>query len=221
MPYRLDIAQPPDDALDRLVDLGALDVEHVPGGLAAILPDQTGPERVSEALGGAVVTATPAVGRDEQSVWVLTPRAVDVGGLVVAPAGALAPVGALQLLEADAFGTGLHPTTRLCLELLVRELAGEAQASEGAGVVLDVGTGSGILALAALRLGVPRAIGLDLDARALAAADANARLNGLRDRLWLVRGDIEAVRGRWPLVLANVLAAPLIEMAPALGRCAR
>ncbi|MGE0593222.1 MAG: 50S ribosomal protein L11 methyltransferase [Vicinamibacterales bacterium] len=219
MPYRLDIAHPPDDALDRLVDLGALDVEQVSGGLAAILPDQAGPERASEALGGAAVTASPAVGRDEQSVWVLTPRAVAVGSLVVAPAGASAPAGALHLMEADAFGTGLHPTTRLCLERLACELEGAATASDGTGVVLDIGTGSGILALAALRLGVPRAIGLDLDARALAAADANARLNGLRDRLWLVRGGLEAVHGRWPLVLANVLAAPLIEMAPALGRC--
>jgi ribosomal protein L11 methyltransferase len=84
--------------------------------------------------------------------------------------------------------------------------------------VLDVGVGSGVLALRALRLGVPRALGLDLDAAAVRAAADNARLNGLHDRLQLVRGGPEAVTGAWPLVLANVLAAPLITMAPTLIR---
>jgi ribosomal protein L11 methyltransferase len=82
--------------------------------------------------------------------------------------------------------------------------------------VLDVGTGSGVLALAALTLGVPRALGIDTDEDALRAATGNARLNGLAERLELVHGGPEIVAGRWPLVIANVLAAPLIEMAPSL-----
>jgi ribosomal protein L11 methyltransferase len=67
-------------------------------------------------------------------------------------------------------------------------------------------------------MGVPRAVGLDIDADALEIAATNARLNGLADRLELVHGEADAVDGVWSLVIANVLAAPLIEMAPILIR---
>jgi ribosomal protein L11 methyltransferase len=84
-----------------------------------------------------------------------------------------------------------------------------------------------VLALAALILGVPRALAIDIADEALRAAAANARLNaqlsggslpGIEQRLQLARGGPETVTGTWPLVLANVLAAPLIDMAPALVR---
>jgi ribosomal protein L11 methyltransferase len=81
-----------------------------------------------------------------------------------------------------------------------------------------VGTGSGILALTALKLGVPQAVGLEIDAEALPVAAENARRNHLADRLHLVLGGPEVVEGHWPLVVANVLAAPLMEMAPVLVR---
>ena len=68
-------------------------------------------------------------------------------------------------------------------------------------------------------MGVPRAIGIDIDDEALRVAAENARINGLDGRLELRRGGPETVPGKWPLVLANVLAAPLVEMAPALVRC--
>ena len=75
-----------------------------------------------------------------------------------------------------------------------------------------------MLALAALLMGVPRALGLDIDADALRAAAENARLNALNRRLQLVRGGPDAVTGTWPLVVANLLAAPLVELAPVLVR---
>ena len=84
--------------------------------------------------------------------------------------------------------------------------------------MLDVGTGSGVLALAALMMGVPRALAIDIDDEALRIAAENARINALGERLRLARGGPEAVTGTWPLVLANVLPGPLIEMAPALVR---
>ena len=117
------------------------------------------------------------------------------------------------MTDSPAFGTGLHPTTALCLEILDDEIA--ASRPERA---LDVGTGSGVLALAALCLGVPHAVAIDIDADAARIAAENARLNDLRARIHLVRGGPEAVSGSWPLVVANVLAAPLIEMAPTLTR---
>lgn len=67
-------------------------------------------------------------------------------------------------------------------------------------------------------MGVPRAQGVDIEDEALRVAAENARINGLDERLQLTRGGPEAVTGTWPLVLANVLPAPLIEMAPALVR---
>ena len=117
------------------------------------------------------------------------------------------------MVDAAAFGTGLHPTTALCLEA-IQDVISIAVPD----LVLDVGTGSGVLALSALMMGVPRALGIDIDDDALRAAARNARLNALHERLQLIRGGPEAVTGMWPLVLANVLAAPLIELAPALVR---
>ncbi len=199
MPYRLDLFRPADEAFELLVELGALDIEPVPGGLAAIFPDSVSPDRVAAQFGSAGVTFSPAVARDAGSVWMLSPPAVIVGGR------------ALLLADSDAFGTGHHPSTALCLEAL-EEIVG----MERPACILDVGTGSGILALAALLLGVPRATGLDLDPSALAIAAENARLNQLAGRLELVLGGPETVTGAWPVVIANVLAFPLIEMAPVL-----
>jgi ribosomal protein L11 methyltransferase len=191
--------------LDLLVEWGALDLEPVPDGLAAILPDGVMPDTMAGALGVARVTVSAAVARDNGSVWLLSPRAVRIGGVLIA-----SPEG---LTDAPAFGTGHHPTTALCVEALAEILTSERVES-----ILDVGTGSGILALVALKLGVPQAVGLDLDAAALQVAAENARLNNLADRLQLVLGGPEAAEGHWPLVVANVLAAPLMDMAPVLVR---
>jgi len=213
VPYRVDISGPPSDALDLLVQLGALDLEPVGDGLAALLPDAVAPETVAGLLGGAQVRVSAAVARDNGSVWMLSARPVRVGGLVIAPPDAEAAVDVLRLADSAAFGTGHHPTTALCVEALGEIVSGECPDS-----MLDVGTGSGILALASLKMGVPQAVGLDIDPAALEAARQNAWLNGLAERLRLVPGGPDAAEGNWPLVAANVLAAPLIEMAPVLVR---
>jgi len=213
MPYRIDISSPPDDALDQLVQLGALDIERVNNGLAAIIPDGVSPHAVADALGGNSVVVSPAVARDNASVWLLSPHAVQVGSVVIAPPEVAAPPGALRLTDSSAFGTGHHPTTALCIEAIEEALAIAVPDS-----VLDVGTGTGVLALIALMMGVPRAVGLDIDPDALKIAAENARLNNLSDRLRLVLGGPEVVSGAWALVVANVLAAPLIEMSPVLVR---
>jgi ribosomal protein L11 methyltransferase len=213
LPYRIDIGSPPPDALDLLVELGALDVEPIEHGIAAILPDSVTEESVIRALGASGVTISSAVPRDSGSVWLLSPRAVRIGRILITSPEAVAPPTALRLLDSDAFGTGHHPTTALCIEAIEEIVEGEH-----VGSVLDVGTGSGILALAALTMGVPQAVGLDIDPPALKVAAENARLNHLEDRLKLTPGGPEAVDGHWPLVVANVLAAPLIDMAPILVR---
>ena len=110
-----------------------------------------------------------------------------------------------------AFGTGLHPTTRACLELLQEVELMPAR-------VLDVGAGSGILALAALRLGTGSAIGYDTDSLAVTAARDNAVRNGLADRLEIRHGSLPAVADeRFGLVAANLVAAVLVDLAPRLA----
>ena len=109
-----------------------------------------------------------------------------------------------------AFGTGLHPTTRGCLELLQRI---ETMPSE----VLDVGCGSGILSLAALRLGATRAVGLDTDPLAIEATRDNAERNGLANRVETRLGTLGSTDKRYDLVLANLVAAVLVLLAQDLA----
>lgn len=213
MPYRIDIASPPSDALERLMQLGALDIEQVQGGIAAIIPDNVGPDVAADTLNVTDVAVSAAVARDNGSVWLLAPRPVRIGNVFIAPPEAAPEPGMIRLTDSAAFGTGHHPTTVLCIEALQ-----EALTMDKTGGVLDVGTGSGVLALTALMLGVPQAVGLDIDADALKIAGEHARLNDLAGRLQLVLGGPQTVEGTWPLVIANVLAAPLIEMAPMLVR---
>jgi len=105
-----------------------------------------------------------------------------------------------------AFGTGSHPTTRLCLEWLEREVTPGCS-------LLDYGCGSGILAIAAARLGAGRVAGVDIDAQAVAAARANAERNGAAVRF---ADSAQAVAGEYDLVVANILSNPLRLLAPAL-----
>ena len=216
MPYRVDLRNAAADTFDRLVELGALDAElSREGGISALMPDSVAPDRIGAALGVAAgnISISPALGRDADSVWVLSPRPIRIGRLHIVPASSEAETGALRLVDAAAFGTGLHATTAMCLEALE-----EAVDIGPPDAVLDVGTGSGVLALAALMMGVPRAQGVDIEDEALRVAAENARINALDQRLQLTRGGPEAVTGTWPLVLANVLPGPLIEMAPDLVR---
>jgi ribosomal protein L11 methyltransferase len=106
-----------------------------------------------------------------------------------------------------AFGTGSHPTTRLCLEWLEGRLQGGER-------VLDYGCGSGILAIAALRLGAAAALGVDVDPLALAAARENAARNRVDARF--IDGET-ASDFQADLVAANILANPLILLAPLLA----
>lgn len=105
-----------------------------------------------------------------------------------------------------AFGTGSHPTTRLCLEWLERKVS--AQCS-----VLDYGCGSGILAIAAARLGAGQVAGVDIDPQAVEAAYANAERNGVSA---LFADSTQPVAGEYDLVVANILSNPLRVLAPAI-----
>lgn len=107
-----------------------------------------------------------------------------------------------------AFGTGTHPTTSLCLTWL------DGLDIEGKTVV-DFGCGSGILSLAALKLGAKEVIGIDIDPQALQASKENARRNGVEDRLSLYLPKDQPVL-KADIVVANILAGPLRELAPVI-----
>jgi ribosomal protein L11 methyltransferase len=138
-----------------------------------------------------------------------------VGRVVIVPSWLEEPMRdgevAITLDPGMAFGTGLHPTTRGCLALLQACAPMPSR-------MLDVGCGSGILALAALRLGAGRALGLDTDPLAVAATRENAARNGLAVRLEVREGSLPEVPAeRYGLVTANLVAAVLVELAPALS----
>jgi ribosomal protein L11 methyltransferase len=131
--------------------------------------------------------------------------------LWIVPSWAIAPCPDAVNLVLDpglAFGTGSHPSTRLCLRWLQRTIRGGER-------VLDYGCGSGILAIAALRLGASAALGVDVDPLALPAAQANAQRNRVDARFINTETapDFQA-----DLVVANILANPLILLAPLFAR---
>src|SRR3712207_5359856 len=117
MPYRIDVDNAPAGAIDRLIELGALDVDAPTGRVAAIMPDAVVPERVARELGGGI-RVTAARGRGDGSVWVIQPRTVQVGRFQIMPAERPPQPGAVRIIDAEAFGTGLHATTTLCLAAL-------------------------------------------------------------------------------------------------------
>jgi ribosomal protein L11 methyltransferase len=119
----------------------------------------------------------------------------------------------LALDPGIAFGTGLHPTTRLCLAA-VESLADRGRLAGAR--ALDVGCGSGILAIAALKLGAEAALGLDTDPIAIAATTANAARNRLAARLRARKGSLPSGEGPFDVVLANLISSVLVTLAPAL-----
>ncbi len=131
------------------------------------------------------------------------------GRLWIVPSWHQAPDPEAIILVLDpgmAFGTGSHPTTRLCLEWLERTVH--------AGIsILDYGCGSGILAIAAAKLGAGDVLGVDIDLQAVSAAQSNAERNEVKARFEDSAGKI---KGQFDIVVANILSNPLKALAPAI-----
>lgn len=109
-----------------------------------------------------------------------------------------------------AFGTGTHETTNLCLEAL-------DEAVRGGERLLDIGTGSGILAIAALLLGADSAEGVDIDPMCVRTAGENARRNKVQDRFKVLVGDLsDKASGQYDIITANIVAAAILSLAPHL-----
>ena len=153
--------------------------------------DARGEERMAAAFGEVAAADVPA---DWEERWKRFHRPVSAAGIWIVPPWEDPPQGADAVVidPGRAFGTGAHPTTRLCLELL-----GELEQ----GSLLDIGCGSGVLSIAAAKLGFAPVVGLDSDAHAVEAARANAAANGLQ--LEFARADARVA----PLPEADVAIA--------------
>jgi ribosomal protein L11 methyltransferase len=153
---------------------------------------------------------------DWSESWKAQIKAVQAGRLWVGPPWLVeqAPPKLTQIViePGMAFGTGDHPTTRFCLEALDRFLAARAGVDTQ---VLDVGTGSGVLAIAARKQGASRVVGTDNDPVAIRVAQENAERNKVTG-LEFSTLPLEQVSGPFDLVLANILSNTLIELAPAI-----
>ena len=155
--------------------------------------------------------------RDWANEWRENFPPLHIGPFLVVPTWEEIPDAGIEtrwILRLDpglAFGTGQHPTTHLCLELLAREL----EAAPGLRV-LDVGCGSGILSIAAAKLGA-RVTGSDLDPWCVQATEENAGINGVTVQV-VEAADLNWAREPFPLVIANLMSDLLIRLAPDLAR---
>lgn len=157
----------------------------------------------------------PVVEKDWSTEWRNQIKSVTVGRLFVGPPWerATAPKDKVCLFIEPkmAFGTGDHPTTSLCLAAVDQFMAAHPGAS-----VLDVGTGTGVLAFAAKKLGAGRCVGTDNDPVAVELAKECAEENGLSG-IELSTKELTQVEGTFDLVLANILANTLVELAPLIA----
>ncbi len=172
----------------------------------AAYTNAAGEERIWQAFGGA---ASSAVDDGWEERWRQFHRPQRVGRLWIGPPWEQPDEGALAVVidPGRAFGTGGHPTTRLCLRLLEDEERGS---------VLDVGCGSGVLSIAAAKLGFAPVLGLDFDPQAVEATERNAAANGVDVDAQL--GDLrDAALPAAELALANIAAEAVAALGPRLG----
>ena len=133
-------------------------------------------------------------------------------GIVIAPTWSDVPHKKTEILvQLDpgmAFGTGYHPTTRLSLELLERTVEPRHQ-------VADIGTGSGILSIAAIKLGANHVDAIEIDSTALPVAAANFQSNGVASQVCLSQGDgLKGIENRYHLIVGNILTKAILPMIP-------
>jgi ribosomal protein L11 methyltransferase len=204
-------------ATERLVDLGAAAIEERDGTtmtgpgapdatcLVAGFADASARDRAAFELARDGVEAIPMDVADDgwSAGWRAFFKPVVLARLLIVTPWMPAAVDGRERIVIDpglAFGTGGHATTRLVLGLLERRAEERGLPAE----VIDVGCGSGVLAIAAVKLGAARALAIDIDPEAVTATRENAATNGVAGAVEARLGTAADVSGAWPLVLANI-----------------
>ena len=148
---------------------------------------------------------------DWETGWKAYYHAMDIGDrLAIVPGWEDHQTDRIKIImdPGMAFGTGTHETTSLCLETLDSLVKGGER-------VLDIGTGSGILAIAALKLGAAEAEGVDIDPMCVRTAGENAQRNGVADHFKVLVGDLsDQASGQYNIITANIVAAAILSLAP-------
>ena len=162
------------------------------------------------------VGRAPRAFDDWRTAWMQSLEPVRISDSTwLVPTNAAAPSGTeashVRLEPSLSFGFGEHPTTRMAAVVV------ERACRDGARRVLDFGTGSGVLSLVAVHSGATRAVGLDVDPAAVAAARRNAALNGMTRRCHYSRTSLARIRSTFDVVVANVDRATLVGRATSLG----
>lgn len=198
------------DLLDQPRDIVKVHMYLAPDeNLAEVLPLFR--ERL-ESSGIEYTLSTAGVEQEDwQNAWKKYYHAMDIGKRLAIVPGWEEYQTDRTVITMDpgmAFGTGTHETTSLCLEVLDERVKGGER-------MLDIGTGSGILAIAALKLGAAEAEGVDIDPMCVRTAGENAERNGVQDRLKVLVGDLsDKASGVYNIITANIVAAAILSLAP-------
>jgi len=208
-----------------LMEAGALGTETVDGGVVAYFAETPNRERVRDELLEALriyelpsssvrdMNLRAVANRDWLEEWKQSWQPVEIGRFIIAPPwsdlGDVSNHLVIRIEPGMAFGTGTHETTRLCLDAIQKHFAG--------GSFLDVGTGTGILAIAAAKL-FPEAhiAACDIDEAAIVIARENAGLNGVAEQINFWTGSIDDSTASADLVCANLTADVITQIMPAL-----
>ena len=204
-----------ESARARMLELfpeGFEEVDHADGIELVAYTDPSGEERIWQAFSGSATTAAADVAADWEERWRAFHRPVRVGSLWIGQPWQESPADAVPIVidPGRAFGTGAHATTRLCLELL-----------EGIerGSLVDVGCGSGVLAIAAAKLGFAPVVALDSDEEAVAASQSNAEANDVEIEVRHADGQTDPLP-RADVFVANITRAA-VEAVGARADCGR
>ena len=198
------------DLLDQPRDVVKVHMYLAPDeNLAEVLPLFR--ERLDASGIEYTLSTTGVEQEDWQNAWKKYYHAMDIGQRLAIVPGWEEYQTDRTVITMDpgmAFGTGTHETTSLCLEVLDARIKGGER-------MLDIGTGSGILAIAALKLGAAEAEGVDIDPMCVRTAGENAQRNGVQDRFKVLVGDLsDKASGVYNIITANIVASAILSLAP-------